>query len=146
MLREQIEQQMKEALKTGNVPLLSTLRYLMASIKNFEIEKRGEATDEEVILVVQKQVKQHHESIEAYQKGGRKDLEEKEKFELEVLLKYLPAQMPEEELRVIVSEVINQLPEPDRNNFGKVMGAVMGKVKGKADGNMVSKVARESIK
>lgn len=146
MLKQQIEQQMKEALKTGNASLLSTLRFLMASIKNLEIEKRAEASDEDVISVVQKQIKQHRESIEAFQKAGRKDLEDKEKFELEVLLKYLPAQMSEEELRVVVKEAIDQLPEAERNNFGKVMGAVMGRVKGKADGNIVGKVVKESIK
>lgn len=145
MLREQIEQQMKGALKTGDAFLLSTLRFLMASIKNLEIEKRAEATDEDVISVVQKQIKQHRESIEAYQKGGRKDLEEKEKYELGVLLKYLPAQMTEEEVRIVVAEVIGQLPEVDRKNFGKVMGAVMGRVRGKADGGMVSKVVKELL-
>ena len=81
MLKQDIEQQIKEALKAGDQFSLSTLRFLLSAIKNEEIAKQHEATDEDVIAVVQKQAKQRRESIEAYQKGGRLDLEQKERQE-----------------------------------------------------------------
>ncbi len=145
MLRQDIEQQMREALKAGNRELLDTLRFLFSAIKNAEIDWKREATDEDVVAVVQKQVKQHKESIEAFQKAGRLELAAKEESELNILSKYLPQQMGEDELRVIVSESVNGLPESDRKNFGKVMGAVMGRVKGKAGGDLVSKIVKEVI-
>lgn len=145
MIKQEIEQKIREALKAGDASLLSTLRYLLSAIKNCEIDLHHEATDEEVITVIQKQVKQHRESIEAFQKAGRKDLEDKEKYELEVLQKYLPSQMSGEELKTVVVEVIAQLPEADRKSFGKVMGGVMSRVKGRIDGNTVTKIIKEII-
>lgn len=145
MLKHQIEEQIKESLKSGDQMRLSTLRFLLASIQNEEIAKQKELTDEEVIAVVQKQIKQHHESVEAFQKGGRGDLEQKERAEIEILNKFVPQQMDEGEVRKTVLEVIAQLPESDQINFGKVMGTVMARVKGKADGNAVSKVVRETL-
>jgi len=145
MLKQQIEDQARQALKNGEHHLLETLRFLLASIKNQEIDLKREATDEDVISVVQKQVKQRKESIEAYEKGGRPELAEKEKKELDILNKFLPAQLSEEELKATVIEAISSLSEMDKKNFGKVMGAVMGKVKGKTDGNTVSRMVKESI-
>jgi len=94
---------------------------------------------------VQRQVKQHKESIEAFTKGGREELARKERAELEILKTFLPQQLSSEEIKKMVEETITQLPEQDRNNFGKVMGAVMGRVKGKADGNTVGKVVKELL-
>lgn len=145
MLKQDIEQGIKEALKGGDQVRLSTLRLLLAAIKNDEIAKQREATDEDVVFVVQKQIKQRRESIEAFTKGRRDDLAAKERQELEILIKFLPQQLSEEEVRIIVQEVINGLPESDRNNFGKVMGMSMAKLKGKTDGNLVGKVVREAL-
>lgn len=145
MLRQDIEQQMREALKAGNRELLDTLRFLFSAIKNAEIDWKREATDEDVVTVVQKQVKQHKESIEAFQKAGRLELAAKEESELNILVKYLPTQMGEDELRGIVVEAVSGLQESDRKNFGKVMGAVMARVKGKAGGDLVSKIVKEVI-
>lgn len=140
MLRQDIEQQIKEALKAGNREVLDTLRFLFSAIKNAEIDWKREATDEDVVAVVQKQVKQHRESIEAFQKAGRPELAAKEESELNILVKYLPQQMSEDELRGIVTEIINGLSDDDKKNFGKAMGAVMARVKGKADGNTVGRI------
>ena len=145
MLRQDIELGIKEALKSGDQIRLSTLRFLLAAVQNEEIAKQREAADEDVIAVVQKQVKQHKESIEAYEKGGRRELAQKEKNELEILNKFLPQQMSEEEIKKIVDEARVSLSEGDKNNFGKVMGMVMAMVKGKADGNLVSKVVKELV-
>ncbi len=145
MLKQDIEQQIKEALKGGDQVRLSTLRLLLAAIKNEEIAQQREATDEDVVAVVQKQIKQRKESIEAFTKGGREELAAKERQELEILNKYLPQQFSEEEVKKMVQEVISQLPEEERKNFGKVMGAVMARVKGKAEGNLVSRLVKENL-
>lgn len=143
MLKQDIEQQLKDALKAGNKSLLSTMRFLLSAVKNNEIEKQREATDEDVLEVVQKQVKQHRESIEAYQKAGRSELEAKEKAELDILNKFLPQQLTEEEVKKSIAEIIAQMQEGDKSNFGKIMGMAMAKLKGKTDGNTVSKVVKE---
>ncbi len=145
MLKQDIEQQIKEALKAGEQFKLSALRFLLAAIKNEEIARQREATDEDVVAVLQKQAKQRRESIEAFAKGGREELAEKERQELEILNKFLPQQMSEEEVKKTVQEVIAELPETERNNFGKVMGASMARLKGKAEGNLVSKAVKESL-
>lgn len=145
MLKQNIEQQIIESLKGGDQLRLSTLRFLLSAIKNEEIAKQREATDEDVVAVVQKQVKQHHESIEAFENGGRPELASKERDEMAILNKFLPQQLQEEELRKIVEEVITTFPENEKNNFGKAMGAVMARVKGRAGGDLVSKVVKESL-
>ena len=145
MLKQDIKSQIKESLKSGDQVRLSTLRFLLASIQNDEIAKQREATDEDVVAVVQRQVKQRLESIEAFQKGGRKDLEQKERDEMAILNNFLPRQLSQVELRKIVEEVRATLPDVDKKNFGKVMGQTMAKVKGRADGNIVSKVVKELL-
>ena len=145
MLKQDIESQIKEALKSGDQMRLCTLRFLLAAIQNEEIAKQKELTEEDVVAVVQRQVKQHRESIEAFQKAHRDDLVQKEQTELQILNKFLPQQLSEEELRKVVEEVVGQLPESEKNNFGKVMGAVIGRVKGKTDGSMVSEVVKEFL-
>ena len=145
MLKNQIEQQTKEALKAGNRQLVDTLRFLISAVKNTEIELKRDATDEEVVMVVQKQVKQHRESIEAYKSAGRDDLFLAEQAQLEILQVFLPKQMSEDELRVIVLEAISLVPEEEKKNFGKVMKVVMEKVKGKAGGDLVGKIVKENL-
>lgn len=144
-LKTQVEEQVKESLKARQTERLSALRMFLAAIKNDEIAKQKEATDGDVILVAQKQIKQRRESAEIYEKAGRGELAAKEKAEIEVLSKFLPQQLSQEELKNTVNEVIASLPDDERNNFGKVMGMVMAKVKGKADGNTVSRVVKEIL-
>jgi len=145
MLKQDIEQQAKDALKAGDQLKLSTLRFLLAALQNEEIAKKRELSDEEVVALVQRQVKQHRESIEAFSKGGRSDLASKEEEELKILNTFVPQQLSDDELGKIVQEVINSFTESDQKNFGKVMGAVMAKVKGKADGGKVSKIVKETL-
>lgn len=145
MLKQQIEEQIKNALKGGEELRLSTLRFLLSAIKNEEIAKQREVTDEEVISVVRHQVKQRKESIEAFQKGGREELAGKERQELEILNKFLPQQLSEEEVKKLVQETIAELPESERKNFGKVMGMVMSRLKGQTEGNIVAKVVKEVL-
>ncbi len=125
---------------------LSTIRVLNAEIKNAEIMKKGELTDEEVIAIVQRQIKSRKESIEQYGKGGRQDLVEKEEAEAAVLLDYLPQQLSDEELQAIVEEAIRETGATSPKDMGKVMGAVMPGVKGRAEGGRISKMASELLK
>lgn len=145
MLKKQIEEQVKKALKEKDEARLSTLRFLLSFIQNEEIAKRRELTDEEVLSLIQRQIKQHKESIEAFEKGGRAELAEKEKRELEILMSFMPEQLSEEDLRKIVQEVRESLPAADKDNFGKIMGMVMGKVKGRVSGEEASRIVREIL-
>ena len=145
MLKQDIEQKIKEALKSGDKELLETLRFLLSSINNFEIEKRGEISDDDVISVVKKQVKQHRESIEAFTNANRPELAEKEQRQLDILLSYLPQQMSYDEIKVVVKESFDTMLECDKTNFGKIMATVMPKLKGRAEGNMISQAVKELL-
>jgi uncharacterized protein YqeY len=143
-LREQLRQSTlaREALKT------SVLRLLLSAINYYEIQKGGagyEATDEDVLSVIQNQAKQRRDSIEEFKKADRQELVDKETKELEILNTYLPAQMTEEEITKLVKEAISQTNSSSMGDMGKVMGALMPKVKGKADGGLISKIVREKL-
>ncbi|MBI4363417.1 MAG: GatB/YqeY domain-containing protein [Candidatus Doudnabacteria bacterium] len=145
MLLEQIDQDFKTALKEKNEIAVSALRNLKAELTNVQIEKRKELTDEEVTDVVRKKVKQHKDSIESFQKGGRTDLVAHEEGQMAVLVKYLPAQIDEGDLRKIVADTISQL-NATQKDFGKVMKEVMTRAKGSTEGNLVSKIVKEQLK
>lgn len=142
-----IKADMLEALKSGDQPSADTLRYLLSAIHNAEIAKGKDAvlTEEELAEVLQKQAKQRQESIEAYKKGGRADLVEKETKELEIIRDYLPQQLSEEEIEKLAEEAIKEVNAKGPQEMSKVMGVVMPKVKGRADGATVSRVVRELL-
>lgn len=144
-MKDKIQAELNQALKEKNDLKVSTLRLLVAEIRNQEIAKQTEVTKEEIIGLVQKEVKKRKESIEAYQKGGRKELAEKEKKELGILNKYLPQQLSPKELEKTVQSVIKEVGASGPSDFGKVMGAVMGKVKGKVDGKVVSEAVKRAL-
>jgi len=144
-LKERLLQDMKEALKAKDKVRLSTIRMINSLIKNAEIDKRGELTDEEIIQLLMKYAKQRREAIEMYEKGGRQDLVEKEKAELEIVESYLPKQLSEDEIRELVREAIEAVGASSPKDLGKVMQYVMPKVKGRADGSLVNKIAREEL-
>jgi hypothetical protein len=145
-LKEQIEKDLVGARKERNEAVVSTLGMLRAAIVNAEIAgMRKEFSDEDVIKVVNSEVKKHKDSIIEYEKGGRADLAEKEKKEMEILAKYLPAELPAEEIRKIVEEKIKELGAAGPGDFGKVMGAVMKAAGGRAGGDAVSKVVKELL-
>jgi uncharacterized protein YqeY len=144
-LKERLREDMKEALKAKDKVKLSTIRMINSLIKNAEIEKRGELTDEEIVQLLMKYAKQRRESIEMYEKGGRQDLVEKEKAELAVVESYLPKQMTEEEIKEIVKEAIEETGASSPKDIGKVMKVVMPKVRGRADGSLVNKIVRDLL-
>ncbi|MCJ7792706.1 MAG: GatB/YqeY domain-containing protein [Candidatus Marinimicrobia bacterium] len=144
-MKAKIQADMKQALKKKEALVVSTLRLLLAEIHNQEIEKQKELTDEEIVGVVQKEVKRRKEAIEAYRKGKREDLLTKEKKEMALLNNYLPQPLSAEELETTIQSVIKELGATGPADFGKVMGPVMAKVKGKADGQAVSEAVKKVL-
>lgn len=146
MLKEKIGNDLKQALKEKNQAVISTLRMLNAAILNAEIAAmRKEFTDEDVLKIISEEVKKRKDSIEEYKKGGREDLVLKEEAELEILKKYLPKELSEEEIKKIVKEKIKELGASGPSDFGKVMGVVMKAVGGRAGGEKVGKIVKEVL-
>ena len=145
-LRSKIPEDLKNALRNKNAVELSVLRMLQSAIRNKEIEKnKSELTDEEVIEVITSEIKKRRESIEGYMKGRRQDLADKENSELEVLMKYMPKQLTEEEVREEVRKAIQEAGVNNSKELGKVMKVIIPRTKGKADGAMVNRVVREEL-
>lgn len=148
-LKQKILVDLKQAMKAGDVIRRECLRMLDAAIKNLEIEKRKKETglsDEEIIEVAKRLIKQRKESAEQYEKGGRTDLAKKEKKEAEILAGYMPEQLGEDKIREIVKQVITETGASSKMEMGKVMGQAMGRLKGLADGNLVRKIVEEELK
>jgi len=153
-LKEKIKLNLNSSLKEKKTLAVSVLRQLLAAILNKEKEKRFKTkeekdvqlTDEEVIEVISSEVKKRRESILEFEKGKRQDLVEKEKKELEILEKYLPEQLSEEEIRKLTKEAIEKTDAREIKNMGKVMAELMPKVKGRAEGALVSKIVKELLK
>jgi len=146
--KQKIIADLKEAMKAGDTVKRDTLRMLDSAIKNVEIEKKKREeglTDEEILEVVSRSVKQRKDSIEQFVSGGRPELAEKERVEIAILMQYMPEQMSEEKVREVVKEIITQTGATSKADIGKVMGQAMGKLKGQADGNLVKKIAEEML-
>lgn len=144
-ISDQINEDLVAAMKAKDEVSVSTLRLLAAAFKNKQIELGHELTDEEVLEVISRSAKQRKESIDAYSKGGREDLAAKEKAELEVIGKFLPEQLGEDEIGKVVDEVISQTNATSKAEMGKVIGGVMQRLKGQADGGVVSRIVSEKL-
>jgi uncharacterized protein YqeY len=125
-------------MKASDKTSVSTLRLVKSSLKYRQIEKGGNLTDDDVIAVLSSMVKQRRESIEQYTKAGRDDLASSEMAEIEIIKKYLPEQISNEELEAIIRETIKELNASGAKDIGKVMKAVIPKVKGRADGKVIN--------
>ncbi len=142
-LTEQIDQDLKGALKAKEALKLSVLRMLKAAVSNQLIQKGAERLeDSEVLEVVAKLIKQRAESIEAFTQGNRPELAEKEKQEAEILKAYLPPPLPEAELKALIQKVIEELGASGPKAMGQVMKAVVPQVAGRADGKTVSTLVK----
>lgn len=144
-LKQRLDREMKEALKAGEKVRLGALRMLAAAVKNREVELRHELSDEELIEVAGKQVKQRKESAEAFDGGGRPELAQKEREEQAILQAYLPEGLSEDEVAALVDEAIAATGAEGPGDLGKVMGYVMGKAKGRVDGTVVNAAVRERL-
>ena len=145
MITDTIQKQITEAMKARDEIRLSTLKLLSSFLHNAKIDKRGELTEEEEIVVVKKEAKKRKDAIEIYERVGEKERAEREKKELAILETYLPQEMGDEELEKIVEATINELGAKSLADMGRLMGAVMGKVGGQADGTRVSAMVKEKL-
>ena len=142
---DQINSDLKNAMKSGQKELVATLRSLKSAIKYAEIEAGGELNDEATIGVLSKQAKQRRDSIAEFEKAGRSDLVAQETAELQIIETYLPAQLSEEEIRAKVQAVITALNVTDTKGMGQVMKQVMADLKGQADGKTVNQIVRQLL-
>jgi hypothetical protein len=139
-LTEKIRADLTESMKAKDAARTSTLRMLQSALKYEQIEKGHELSDEEAIAIIQRAVKQRQDSIEQYTSGNRPELAEKERSELEMLQKYLPAQLSDEEAEEIVREAIASTGAESRKDTGKVMKEVRAQHKGRIDGRKVQEI------
>ena len=162
MLKQKIQEDLKSFLKAKEELGSSVLRMLISSLNNREIEKRanlrrggklnedevikeGQLSDEEIIEVITSEIRKRREAIAEFEKGKRDDLVEKEKKEMEILQKYLPEQIGEEELKNLVKEAIEKVGAKDMKDMGKVMAELMPKTRGRAEGGTISKYVKELL-
>ena len=145
MLLEQLQKEMKEAMKSGDKEKLSVIRMLISEIKKVQIDSKKELTDQDIIKILQKYAKQRKEAIQQYKKANRPDLAEKEQKELEIVEQYLPKPLSKEELEKIIDETISELGASSMKDMGKVMKAITEKVQGRAEGSVISQIVREKL-
>jgi uncharacterized protein YqeY len=144
-LKTRVQTEMRDALRSGDKVRLGALRMLSAGITNREKELRHELSDDEVREVAAREVKRRSESIEAFAKGGRQDLVDKETAERDVLDAYAPERLSEAEVDALVEEAIAETGATSMKEMGKVMSAVMARGKGRVDGNVVQMKVRARL-
>lgn len=144
-LKERIQEDWKAAMKNKDRFRANVLNMAKAAILQAEKVDGTKLDDEQVIEVLNKEVKQRRDSIEEFEKGNRQDLIEQTVNEIEILLEYLPQQLTEEEISEIVKEAVNEVQANSIKDMGKVMAIVMPKVKGRADGKLVNQIVKQYL-
>ena len=139
MLRQKLQDDSILALKAGDKTKLSVLRFILAQVKNKEIDKQSELNDEETMVVLRKVIKELKESVEAFEKGGRIELLEDSKKQLEIALVYLPAEIGDDELKKEIERVIKENQAVFDNNQKVIIGLCMKELKSKADPGRIMK-------
>ena len=145
-LKTRLNDELKDAMRSGDTTRRTTIRYLLSIIQNEEIAKRTELDDEGILAVLSRQAQQRRDSIEAFEKADRRDLVDKEKAELDFILPYLPQQLSADEIKELVGQAITHVGASGPGDMGKVMSQVMPKVKGRAEGRQVSSIVSELLK
>jgi len=144
-LEERLVEEMKQAMKSNDKLKLSTIRMIRSASKNKEIELRKKLEDEDVVKVIQVMLRKGEESVEQFQTGGRMDLVEKEKKEIEILKSFLPQPLSQEEILKIIDQSIQETQASSLKDIGKVMKSVMPKIGGKADGKLINQLVKERL-
>ena len=161
MLKDKLQQDVKDALKSGNAEKRMVLGMVLSAVKSRELEKRGKLSkteadsakleeqsklnDEEIVEVLSSEIKKRKDSIEQFNKGGRPELAEKEQKEIDMLVEYMPEQMSEEAVKEEIKKAIAQTGASGPKDMGKVMGAISAKIKGKFDGSRASALVKEQL-
>ena len=136
--KDKVQTDLQTAMKEKDSVRRETLRTLLTSLTNAEMEKKDALNEEEFVQIVQRESKKRREAIEAFEAGGRQDRAQKEAQELDVLKAYLPKQLSEDEITAVVRELIESAPTTP--NMGQLMGQAMGRLKGQANGNTVRSI------
>ena len=144
-IRPLIEEAVKVSMKNREKETTSTLRMAISELKKEEIDKRIDLEDEQVIQILQRMIKQRKDSYSQFLDAGRNELAEKEQNEINILSDFLPEQLNEEELTLIVKDVINETTASGPQDMGKVMGSLKQRIQGKADMGLVSKIVKENL-
>ena len=144
-LREQINQDLKEAMKAKDSKKRDALRLLTSAFKQVEVDERKELSDEDVIKIIQKQVKSRNESATQYKEAGREDLMQKELEEIAYFEPYLPKQLSDDELESAVQVIIEKVGATSMKDMGKVMGAASKELAGKADGRRINECVKKIL-
>ncbi|NEW62070.1 GatB/YqeY domain-containing protein [Granulicatella sp. zg-ZJ] len=144
-LMEQLNTDMKEAMKAKDKERLSVIRMLKASVQKEQIEVGRDLTDDEALTILSRELKQRKDSIREFEKAGRTDLAEKTQFEVGVVEQYMPKQLSEDEVKEVLKAIIQEVGATSASDFGKVMGKAMATLKGQADGNIVNKLVKELL-
>lgn len=142
---ERLNQDMKQAMKDKATLKLSVIRMVKAAIQNEEITKGKALSEDDVLTILTRELKQRRDSLQEFEKADRHDLSSKTREEIEILTAYLPEQLSVEEIRQLVREAIAQVGATSKKEMGKVMGIVIPKVKGKADGTTVQTIVNEEL-
>ena len=144
-LKQQITEDMKCAMKARQTDKLSTIRMLLAAMKQVEVDERVVLDDNRIIAIITKMVKQRQDSVRIYREAGRNDMADKEAAEITVLQAYLPQQLSDAEIAAAVDNAITQTGASGMSDMGKVMGVLKGELAGRADMAVVSRVLKEKL-
>jgi len=144
-LRENINQDLKNAMKAKDVKKRDALRLLTSAFKQIEVDERKELSDDDVIKIIQKQVKSRNDSIEQYQKAQRDDLVEKEQEEIDIYQIYLPKQLSDAELETALKGIIEKVSADSMKDMGKVMGLASKELSGLADGKRINECVKKLL-
>ncbi|GIP39606.1 aspartyl-tRNA amidotransferase subunit B [Paenibacillus sp. J31TS4] len=144
-LSDRLNEDMKQAMKSQNKFRLSVIRMIRSAIKNIEIDQRTTLDDDQVLDILNREIKQRRDSLQEFDKAGRDDLAEQAKAEIEIIAEFLPQQLTEEEVRVLVQQTIQETGASSKAEMGKVMSALMPKVKGRADGKLVNQLVQQAL-
>lgn len=145
MLKQQIQEDMKSAMKSGDKPRLGTIRLILAALKQKEVDERKELDDADVLAILDKMVKQRKDSAQQYQSAGREDLAGQELFEIGVCQHYLPAALEASELETLITTAIQESGATGMKEMGKVMALLRPKVQGRADMAVVSERLKQLL-
>ena len=144
-MRNKILEDLVSAMKSQDKETLAVLRMVKGAMQLEEINVKHELNDDEMITVLSRQIKTRKESIEEFKKGNRQDLVEKTQSEIDILSKYMPAQLSEEEVEKIIDDAFSKVNPQGPSDMGKIMGIVSPLLKGKADMSLVSKIIKEKL-
>lgn len=145
-LTDKLQEDMKLAMKSRDASRLSTIRLLRSSVGYARIDKGDELTDDEVLEVLSREAKRRREAIEAAEAGGRSDIADSERAELEIIKEYLPKQLDEAEIEAIAREIVAEVGAGEIKDRGKVMGPLMQRIRGRADGKLAGQVVEKILR